>query len=446
MGLDAGQTTRVTDPLVERVAAYAGEHGLLAGEAPVLALVSGGPDSVCLMHMLARIHRGRLGVLTFDHGLRAGAAAEAAAVVSAARDLGCDAWVVRLDLSSGPAVQERARDARRAAAQDFAAEQGFALLATGHTATDQAETVLFRIARGTGRTGAIGMAPRSGGLIRPLLCLTRGETRDWCTGQGLTFADDPSNADDRFARVRVRQGLIPELMRVHPGAEHAVVRFADQLRDEAELLDALADAAWERCASGAGIDVAALAREPEALARLLVRRLLGAAGVAADARWVRSARRLAEAGGAPVQAEGGVIAVDRGVLVAEGPTPTVPGEVALQIPGRVDFGAFAVAATRAPAEPPTPSRVCVTVDARLTVRSLRPGDRLALAGGGRQAVGRLLAANGVPARHRAQVPVVADGARVVWVAGYRADPTLLAAPGRPATVLELMEAPCTRTH
>lgn len=435
-----GQTTVVADSLVERVAAYVAEHDLLVGEPPVLALVSGGPDSLCLMHMLVRLHRGRLGVLAFDHGLRPDAADEAATVASAARDLGCDAWVVKLELAAGSALQQRARDARRVAAHDLAERHRFASIATGHTATDQAETVLFRLARGTGRTGAIGMTPRAGRLIRPLLCVTREETRAWCTQQGLTPVDDPSNRDERFTRVRVRHGLIPELLRIHPGAERAIGRFTDQLRDEAVLIDALVDAAWERCVSGAGLDVEALAGEPESVVRLLVRRLLHDAGVAADARWVSVARNLVAAGGAPVQAEGGVIAVDRGVLVAEAPPTAPPAEVALEVPGRVGFGPFALAATRAVAEPPTPARVCVTVDGPLTVRPPRPGDRLALAGGGCQTVGRLLAASGIPARHRAQVPVVANGAQVVWVAGYRADPTLLAAPGRPATVLELLEA------
>ena len=172
-----------------RVADHCRRHGLLPAGAPVLAMVSGGADSMCLMHMLAGIHDGPLGVLTIDHGLRPEAGPECAAVADAARDLGLEVRVERLCMSPGPGLQERARDLRLARARAVAVAGGYARIATGHTASDQAETVLFRIARGTGRTGALGIAPRRDELIRPLLPLDRDETRAWCAAQGLAVAD-----------------------------------------------------------------------------------------------------------------------------------------------------------------------------------------------------------------------------------------------------------------
>ncbi|HET6690550.1 MAG TPA: ATP-binding protein, partial [Miltoncostaeaceae bacterium] len=139
--------------LQDRVAAHCRRHDLLPPGAPVLAMVSGGADSTCLMHLLTRLHDGPVGVLTVDHGLRPGSAEEAWRVVEAARGLGLRAHVASPGLAAGAGVQARARAARLAAAREVAAREGYARIATGHTASDQAETVLFRLARGTGRTG-----------------------------------------------------------------------------------------------------------------------------------------------------------------------------------------------------------------------------------------------------------------------------------------------------
>ena len=178
----------VPDPAQARVAAHCRRHGLLPAGAPVLAMVSGGADSTCLMHLLARIHDGPVGVLAIDHGLRPGAAAETDGVVAAAEALGLRAHREALAMEPGPGLQERARDLRLAAARRVAAREGYARIATGHTASDQAETVLFRIARGTGRTGALGMAPERDGVVRPLLVLDAAETRAWCAAHGIAGA------------------------------------------------------------------------------------------------------------------------------------------------------------------------------------------------------------------------------------------------------------------
>ena len=392
------------------------------------------------MRLLATLHDGPVGVVSFDHGLRAESAREAADVAAAAGALGLPAWVERLRVAPGAGVQERARAARRAAAERLAAEHGFAITATGHTASDQAETVLFRLARGSGRTGALGMAPRTGTLVRPLLCVTAAETRAWCAAHGVAFAVDPSNDDSTYARTRVRQALLPALDAVHPGAELAVARFADQLRDEAEVLDPLVVAAWGRAATTAGLRVDALSAERPALARLLVRRMLDGAGIASEATWISRALELTVRGGGPIQAPGGVIAVDRGVLVAEPAPRPSPPDTELAVPGAVTFGDHRLSAAAGRAHPPAPTRVALSVDGPFTVRSPRPGDRLVLGPATSQPVGRLLAAAGVPARHRRHVPVVVAAGRIVWVAGYRADPTLLAPPTARATVLEVHPA------
>lgn len=428
------------EKLESRVARYAREHDLLPPGRPVLVQVSGGADSTCLLYLLVELHDGPVGVVTFDHGLRAESVEEVRTVADVAASLGLAVRVERLRVAPGPGVQERARDARAAAVERIMDAHGFAATATGHTASDQAETVLFRLARGSGRRGALGMAPRSGRLVRPLLCATAAETRAWCSARDLAVVSDPSNVDPAYARSRVRQGLVPALEAVHPGAELAIARFADQLRDESELLDPLVEAAWVRASAGDGLRADVLATEHPALGRLLVRRLLDRAGTASDSAWVARALQLCVDGGRPIEVPGGVVAVDRGVLVAEATPAGPPAPAELAVPGAVAFGDRYLTASDGPAAAPEPGRVALRVDGPFTVRAPQPGDRIALGPERSQPVGRLLASAGVPARHRALVPVVVAGGRVVWVAGYRADPTLIAPPDSRATVLEVQPA------
>lgn len=427
-----------------RVARHCAEHDLLPAGRPVLAMVSGGADSMCLLHVLVGVHDGPVGVLTIDHGLRPEAADEVEAVAAAARALGCAVHREALGLRAGPGVQERARDARLAAAARTARRHGYVRVATGHTADDQAETVLLRVARGAGRTGALGIAPRRDDLIRPLLCLTARDTREWCARRGVAVVADPSNADTAYRRVRVRRELLPALERVHPGAGANVAAFADLLRDEAAVLDEAVAAAWDRVADGdGGLGVAALGAESPAVRRLLVRRLIAGAGLPAGAverAHVARALAVADDGGRVTLPGAGSVARERGRLVAFGPAGPPPAPAALAVPGRARFGAVAVSATTGPADDPRPDAVALRVDGPLEVRGPRPGDRLAMRGGGHRAVGRLLADAGVAARLRARVPVVASGEHVLWVVGHRAGDDVLARRGDEAVLLRMERA------
>lgn len=404
-------------------------------------MVSGGADSMCLMHVLAAIHDGPLHVLAIDHGLRPEAPAEVAAVQRAAHALGLPVHAEALGLAPGPGAAERARDARLAAAGRMRRHLGLDLVATGHTRSDHVETILFRAARGTGRTGALGMAPRRDHLVRPLLGLSRAATRAWCRAAGVAFVDDPTNHDLASARARVRHGLLPALDAVHPGAEANVARLADLLADEAQVIDAAVRDARARVERDGGLDATALGREPVGVARLLVRDLLAATGLPGDAMGadvVDAALARAACGSGTTQVPGGLVAVDRGVLVAEAHADQEDAlaPVRLQVPGVVrlpDGGA--VRAHRGLAGTTAPASAWVRPTPGMMVRPPAPGDRIALPGGGHQPVGRLLQASGVPARHRARVAVVASGDRVLWVAGHRACADAVAAPGAPAVNL-----------
>jgi tRNA(Ile)-lysidine synthase len=166
-------------------------------------------------------------------------------------------------------LQAWARELRYGVARRLAAELD-APVAAGHTASDQIETILYRLAASPGRRALLGMARRDRWLVRPLLGVTRAQTAAYCQARGLRWREDESNDDVQYARVRVRKLLVPALRAVHPAAEANVLRTAELLREETELLDGLVDAELE------GRDAVAVARLTElhpALARLVVVRL-----------------------------------------------------------------------------------------------------------------------------------------------------------------------------
>jgi tRNA(Ile)-lysidine synthase len=294
--------------------------GLLPAGSRVVAMVSGGRDSVCLLDLCARL----LGpeavtVLHVNYGLREGADADEAHCAELCARLGVGLEVERPRRPDGPGnLQAWAREVRYAAAIRLA-EVDDRTVATGHTADDQVETILYRLASSPGRRALLGMRPREGRLVRPLLGVTREETTAYCRERALAWRDDPSNEEGAFARNRVRGRLAPALAEVHPAAARNVLRTAELLRDEAEVLDALVDEEL-RGSGGAppGTIVAERLRElPVALQRLVVQRLADRAagrlvpGAARHAEEVAALRR----GGSMLDLGGGVRAVVEGGIV-----------------------------------------------------------------------------------------------------------------------------------
>jgi tRNA(Ile)-lysidine synthase len=247
--------------------------GLLPEGRPVVVLLSGGRDSVCLLDVAVELAGPEaVSALHVDHGLRPDAAEDAAHCQALCERLGVELRVHEARRPEGAGnVQAWARDVRYGEGARMAAALG-ARLAAGHTATDQAETVLYRLAASPGRRALLGMPDAAGLLVRPLLRagLTREDTAAWCASRGLAWREDPGNEGDAFARSRVRAGLVPALRAVHPHAEANVLRTAALLREEAAVLDEVVATAL---AGRDHIGVEHLAALPPALARLVVRRL-----------------------------------------------------------------------------------------------------------------------------------------------------------------------------
>lgn len=299
------------------------EGGLLTPETPLVAMLSGGRDSVCLLDLAVRLlGPAAVTAIHVNYGLRDDSDADEAHCAALCSRLGVELEIERPLRPEGPGnLQSWARDTRYAAAAKLAFGQE-AVIATGHTADDQVETILYRLASSPSRRALLGMRVRDGSLVRPLLGFTREQTTAYCEERGLEWRDDPSNAGDGYARNRVRHGLAAALAEVHPAAARNVLRTAELLRDEAEVLDALVDA--ELGANGAErgtIELDRFAQLPPALRRLVVQRLADRAagrpvpGAANHADQVAGLRRT---GTAMLDLGGGVRAVvERGTLHAE---------------------------------------------------------------------------------------------------------------------------------
>ncbi|MEA2136010.1 MAG: tRNA(Ile)-lysidine synthase [Solirubrobacteraceae bacterium] len=249
--------------------------GLLQPGRAVVVLLSGGPDSVCLLDLAVRVAGApAVSALHVNYGLRESAGEDEALCRAVCERLGVPLSVHRPGPPEGN-LQAWARDQRYAAAAGAARERE-ADVAAGHTASDQVETVLYRLAASPGRRALLGRRERDGRLVRPLLEVWRAATEAWCAEAGLPWREDPSNASDDYARNRARHGLVPVLRELHPAAERNVLRTLELLRDEAEVLDAAVTAALAEAGSPPSAE--RLRALPPALARLAVQRLADAAG------------------------------------------------------------------------------------------------------------------------------------------------------------------------
>ena len=272
--------------------------GLLTDGAPIVAMLSGGRDSVCLLDIaVALCGADRVRALHVNYGLRPDSDDDEAHCRHLCGQLGVEIEVVRAerDTAAKGNLHAWARELRYRAAFDMAVRMDelggrwgvnvarggapranartrvvASLVSTGHTATDQVETILYRLAASPGRRALLGMPAREGGLVRPLLGLTRVETAAYCRERGLAWREDESNNNPAYARARVRNGLLPALEAVHPAASSNVLRTAALLGEETALLDALVDAEL----SGADrITAERLSVLEPALQRLIVIRL-----------------------------------------------------------------------------------------------------------------------------------------------------------------------------
>ena len=407
-----------SSPVLSQMLQTIREHALLAGGERVLVAVSGGPDSTALLHALVHL-ASRLDIelvaATVDHGLRPESGTEVALVAERCRALGvaCEILVVDVKAARHSHVswQEAARNVRLSALQEAAARLGCARVALGHTADDQAETVLFRIVRGTGTGGLAGIPYQRGIFIRPLLDVRRKGILAFLTKRRISFVADPSNADRHYARVRIRLDLLPLLARENPRVVEALLALAQDAR-------AIAAGTPTR-------DPPALSSVPRRAATLI--RRMAAEG--------RGTRRVSVPEGEVVVSYGDVRFRPRAGGRPDCRPPCsesirVTGPGIYRLPGRSEGCALELDEGNHPALPPTGAAVfdAARIAQPLEVRAWRPGERMRPRGGrGSRKVSHLLVDAKIPRDLRRDLPVLAaaDGS-ILFVAGLRPSET-----GRP---------------
>ena len=361
--------------------------------------------------------------LHVNYGLREGAEEDEAFVRDLCSSLGVPLFAESVELGSEGNLQEQARDARYALAEQLAT----GLYATGHTASDQAETILYRLAVSPGSRALHGMQARRGRLIRPMLEVTREEVRSYLRSRGLAWREDPTNADRHFARARVRHDLLEALRTIGPAAERTIAETARQLREEAEVLDAAVEEALAELGGGPAVSLAALREQPAAVRRLVLRRLAGDVPVPESILEIddRGTKTLDLGDGLRAVAEYGTLRFTRS------PDATAPPPVELPVPGRVRFGEWEVEAVKG-----QPGDVCIRpAPGPLLVRGWREGDRMRPAGlGGTKSLQDLFSDRKVPRALRHTLPVIEAEGVIVWVAGVAVDERYAAAEGDPSAI------------
>ena len=436
-------------------------------EAPVVVACSGGPDSLALLALAAEAGLRPVAVHV-DHGARVGSAGEADVVAGFAERLGTGFAAEGVTVPPGPNFEARAREARYEALERARERLDATAVLVGHSRDDQAETVLLNVLRGAAVPGLAGMPTRRDRIMRPLLDVPRADLAAVCARLGLSPIVDPMNADPSHRRVWLRREVIPAL---EAGAardlREVLARQAAVARADSDLLDSLAGDLLVRVGGqgeeerkvmsgaaaldlAAGLEAAALAAAPMALARRAIRLWLGnpppsAAHVEAILAVVRGERRAVELpGGIEVSRAGGRLHA-RHVQTAKPALDAPTVDVAL--PGTAaGFGLELTSWVERAAPVRWPDgRWTAVLDAdlagdRAVLRPAAPGERFVPLGlTGHKTVVDALADAGVPAQARATHPILArpetngadegpDGS-AIWVLGYRIDDRVRVSPG-----------------
>jgi tRNA(Ile)-lysidine synthase len=459
-------------PLLQRIGEDAQDKcGLHAGpepqSGPVLVGVSGGPDSVCLLHVFHRLGY-PLVVAHLDHGLRPESAADAEAVRRLAESLGLEPVIERQDAAAAAraeklSIEEAARNLRYRFLFRVAVSYGAQAVAVAHTANDQVETFLMHLLRGAGLAGLRGMAHRSLPnpwsetipLARPLLDVWREEIETYLRLHGLPVVQDASNRDYRFYRNRLRGEALPYLDTLNPGVRKRFHQTAGLLRDEDEVIEMVAAEAWQACfageASGAlAFNARRLRNQPAAVQRRLLRRAAAAlrpglrdldfAAVQRGIEFIGSPTRTRQTdwiAGLRLEMEGDrlwLAEADVTLPAAEWPQLPPGARLELSIPGEITLpGGWRLRAEPAPLTPALYAHIQSNSDPyqawldraalpeTLQVRPRRPGDRFRPLGMGGRSVklSDFMINTGMPRRARAGWPLVTAGDAIAWAPGYR---------------------------
>jgi len=420
---------------------------LIPPGAGVLCALSGGADS---MYLLCRLLEGRekygwtVHAAHLNHGLRPTAQRDEDFTRDWCAGQGVPLSVGFCDVAErarerGQGVEETAREFRYAFLIGAAADTGCDLVATGHHAGDNAETVLMNLIRGCGLKGLTGIPERRGNIVRPMLAATRAEIADYLTKHGVPHVEDETNTDLSYTRNRVRLRLLPLLEELNPQAAAHIAAAAVRLREDEEELSrqaALLARQGLEIPEGEAIPVRVLREAPRPLALRACAMLMDKAGLCGEAVHLDAVLTLALGDGpsARLDVPGGSVRRQYELLVfSAGPAPA-PSEPMELREGENRWGRWTI--RRSPAVCPPKAYVSpwefYLKPAAYTVRPRREGDRVTLGRRPEKTVKKLMIEGRVPAAERGCVPVLALGGRAAAVGGFGPDLGCLAQPGSPA--------------
>ncbi len=437
-----------SSPAIEALADVIDAGGLVDRRSSGIVLVSGGADSACsAASLVALCGPDRVYALHCNFSLRPDSNLDEQAARRLCAKLRIDLHVERPVLGEGN-VQARARAARYRAAEELRRRLGADWVATGHTRTDLAETLIYRLAVSPGTRPLLGLPPRNGSIVRPLHAISREETRAVAEEAGLPFHDDPTNASPRYARNRIRNEVMPVLEQIGPEIERNIAATHAELHEEAELLGSLVLESLKAAGVGEAatdIDAEEVGRMTPGLRRLVLRELAGRAAdrpiAMSRARAGEIARLCGPGEGGEVELGGGMSAICEAGLVRferRAEAAPLPEAVELSVPGSSRFGEWELRAELLPEGTIPVGPSVATLDAarlgrRLEVRCWRAGDRIRPLGmEGTKSLQDLFTDAGVPRSLRRRLPVLVVDGRVAWVAGVAVSEEFRIRPGAAA--------------
>lgn len=416
--------------MLRRALATIVRHQMFGPGARLGVAVSGGADSVCLLHLLTELGRTwnlSLHVLHANHKLRAAESdLDAAFVAELAAGLRLPARILEAPPAPGN-LEQAARDARRGLLFEARTALSLDAIAQGHTRSDQAETVLFRFLRGSGSAGLAGIRPKTpDGLVRPLIEIPREDVRGWLRAQGLPWREDSTNAGAAFARNRIRHGLLPQLERQwNPALESTLAHAAECARDEEDYWTSILDRAAGQHLRfedrAVVLSATALAALPPALARRLVRRAIQHARGALrriDFTHVESVLALARRPGGygRVALPGLAAARSFDWLRIAPPAPSAAFRIPLDVPGRARGVSLDLLQSLESGYNGSVSLLdWRLVSGPLELRSWQPGDRFRPVGRtAPEKLKTLFQKARIPEWERHGWPVISRGDSIVW--------------------------------
>lgn len=411
----------------------------------ILCAVSGGADSMCLLHWLCT-NAPQLGISVcaahFEHGIRGEESlADARFVEDKCRRLGIEYRIGSADVPAyaarhGLGTEEAARKLRYDFLEKTADELSCDSIATAHNADDNAETVLFNLARGAGSTGLRGIPPVRGRIIRPLLSTTRTEIEAYLNENGISHVEDSTNASDAYSRNLIRHRVTPILRQINPAFAMAVSQSSQLLREDDACLCQMAEEFIEQELSDGGIDCEKLMRLPRAVSSRVVRRLCPRA---MGMEHVEAVLRLCEAEGLAyadvpglrVRAEQGRIYFSEQEHIQLPERRLIPGQI-LEIPeaGLMIYSEFTVRTSHVNDLFKTLDFKSGNICGSIVVTGRRPGDKVRPAGRGcTKSLKSLFTEAGMTQQQRDMTPVLRDERGIMAVYGLACDERFAAQPG-----------------